>query len=301
MTTYVLIDCNGMCYRVLHTMSDLSYHEKKTGVIFGFLKYLLMWSSKFDTNKFVFCWDSRKSYRKDIYPDYKKREVDKSDDEAVELRRIGYPQFNILRREVLPQIGFRNVWIKTGFEADDLLHAASINIGVLMDTEVIMVTSDNDMLQSLSDERNVKLFNPATKKVMTELDFYKEWGIPAVHWPQVKALAGCKTDNVPGLNGIGEKTATKYWNNQLSKTTKAYRLIMSEEGKHIYERNMKLVKLPFNHGKRYIGVLGLGLMDNFKKESLSFQNFIDICNKYGFKSFLKSDELKKWRIKLNLQ
>ena len=65
----LIIDCNNLCYGSFYTFGELSHEEKKTGVIFGFLLQLLSLVEKFEANKFMFCWDSERNYRKIIYPE----------------------------------------------------------------------------------------------------------------------------------------------------------------------------------------------------------------------------------------
>ena len=67
----LVIDCSQLCYRSFYTTKDLSYEEERTGIIFGFLKQIFKLAQDFDTKTFIFCWDSAKSYRKQIYSDYK--------------------------------------------------------------------------------------------------------------------------------------------------------------------------------------------------------------------------------------
>ena len=76
----------------------------------GFLKKILEYAEKFNTNEFVFCWDSRHAYRKWVYPDYKRaRREGKTTEELSEIE-IMFKQFVQLRRKILPELGFKNIY-----------------------------------------------------------------------------------------------------------------------------------------------------------------------------------------------
>ena len=68
---YLILDCNYLAHRAKHVFGDLSHEGSMTGVIYGFLKDLLILSERFNTQRFIFCWDSKSSKREKIYPLYK--------------------------------------------------------------------------------------------------------------------------------------------------------------------------------------------------------------------------------------
>src|SRR3990167_5779831 len=145
MVLNLVIDSNFLCYRALFTMGELSADEARTGVIFGFLLEVLKLAKKFNTNKFFFCWDSRKSKRRRIYPDYKQRGKEKTPDEIV-LIKEAYQQFTILRTEILLAMGFRNNFIQAGLESDDLMACLSL---IPKNRPMTIVSPDEDLLQML--------------------------------------------------------------------------------------------------------------------------------------------------------
>ncbi|GAH00618.1 unnamed protein product, partial [marine sediment metagenome] len=93
-------------------------------------------------------------------------------------------------------------------------------------------------------------------------------------WKLVKALAGCSTDGIPGVKGVGEKTAIKYLTSQLKETTKACQAIISKEGIKIFKRNLKLVALPFKGTNVF----------KLKKDKLSKEGWIKVTKTLGMKS-----------------
>lgn len=276
---YVIIDCNYICHVAKYSLGDLTWEDKKIGVIFGFLRQILSLAKIFDTNNFIFAWDSKESKRKEILPSYKANRHFNKTEEEKELDAIAYAQFDIIRTEVLPDIGFKNNLHVKGFEADDII--ASITKKFLAD-ELIIISSDSDLLQLL-DRNRVKMYNVQTKRTYSESNMITEYGIGHELWAKVKAIAGCTSDNIAGVKGVGEKTAIKYLKGELSKTTKAFKDIsdFSED----YQKNLQLVTLPFK---------GMPVPKVIPQRETSYHGMYSICEKYGFQSLLQKETIKQW-------
>lgn len=275
----ILVDANSICHQSKHAMGSLSWQEKKVGVIFGFLRQILSLAKLFKTNNFVFAWDSRQSLRMETFPDYKKSRRHKKSPEEEELDVIAYAQFDALRREILPDIGFVNNYMQEGYEADDII--ASVVRSNPVD-EISIVSTDEDLYQLLSEK--VSMYSVRKKQSYTHANLWKDYKVTPNDWVEVKAMAGCSTDGVPGIPGVGEKTACKFINRTLGINHRSYNLIKSN--KPLIDRNRTLVKLPFE------GTLPYVVKSNGK---LSLGNFLDICDENGFRSFLSLDTLKKWK------
>lgn len=274
----IIIDSNAICHREAHALGDrLSYEEKNVGIIFGFLREILKLSRLYETNEFAFCWDSRKSLRKQIYPEYKNKP------KKTELDPKIFEQFETIKTKVLPEIGFKNIFEEKGFEADDLI--ASL-VTEYPDNSFVITSSDEDLYQLLRD--NVCIYNLYSKKEYTKESFNKEFGISCCFWSLVKAIAGCSSDNVKGIKGVGEKTAIKYIKEELPIKSKAFQNITSLEGTSIVKRNFDLVRLPFE---------GTPFFD-LKEDTLSLLGFMTVCKRFGFSSILKDVDIYKERLKL---
>lgn len=274
-----------------HSMGGLSYEERSTGVIFGFLRQILKLSIMYDTNQFIFFWDSKESLRKKIYPEYKaNRKKEKTKEEQAEDVVI-HSQFTDLRCNILSSIGFQNIFHFSGYESDDLIAYAVFQTLKHLDFDgYVIVSADEDMYQLLSD--NVCMYNPQKKKEYTDVDFIREHQIDPIDWFEVKAIAGCTSDNVKGINGVGPATAIKYLNGNLKTESKLYQQIVSSHGQKIIKRNIRLVRLPLT------GTPNFFLVNN---EKLMINNFMRICQRYGFTSMLQPKELRKWEEALKLQ
>ena len=276
---HLIFDSNAICHSVRYTMGDLSYEDLQTGIIFGFLRNILSVSKKTKSTSFIFTWDSVKSKRKNIFPEYKAhRKTHRTEEEEEDIKLV-YEQFNALRQDILPYLGFNNIFYQIGYEADDLI--ASIvkhNTG-----DFIIVSADSDLYQLLS--ANVSMYNIKTKKIYSSKDFQEEYGIYPYQWAQVKEIAGCNSDGVPGVKGVGEKGACQFINNKLKITSKKYLDITSHEGKKVRERNYKLVSLPFKGVKPCL----------IKEDNLNIDSFIKVCESFDFQSMLKSENIASWQ------
>lgn len=278
----VLIDSNYLCHKAKNTMGTLSYNGQPTGIIFGFIKQLITIAKTTGSKDFLFFWDSRKSERKKIYPDYKAKRRPELTDWEKEDWEIAFKQFIQLRKRILPRIGFKNNHLQSGYEADDLMAK------YVMDNqtnELILATADADLLQLLD---YADFLNLSKNKLITRQLFRLEYGIEPKQYGEVKQIAGCNSDNVAGIQGVGEKTAIKYLRNELPKTHKTYQKI--KEGKEIITRNACLVILPFKGTKKI----------EEKQDNFKITEFIDVCRELGMESLLTKDskeEIKSLFIK----
>jgi len=272
---YLLLDCNYLCYRAKHTTGGLSHGGDATGVIYGFLKSLSGFQDTFNTSNFVFCWDSNTSKRKEIYPEYKANREREYTDEEIEFDKAFRNQMKKLRTTYLPMIGFKNVFIQRGYESDDIL--ASIAFDFLLKTvfddgaEAVIISSDKDLYQCIA--HNVSFYNPQTNKILTLQGFKKQYGIKPCEWAMMKAIAGCTTDNVKGVKGVGEKTAIKYLKGGIT-TGRKVASIINADGRDVYYRNLPLVKLPMKGTQRF----------KLRQDDLSEHGWKQVIELLGMKS-----------------
>jgi DNA polymerase-1 len=263
-----------------YVLEHLETDERKTGVIYGFLKQVLALGKRFETDNLYFCWDSKKSHRKRLFPEYKEsRKKKELTIDEIENIKITREQLNQLRKEILPELGFNNSFIYTGYEADDIITTLSFKLS----GHNIIVSTDNDLFQLLRD--NVEIYNTKTRRAFTKKDFEERYEISPEDWAEVKALAGCSSDGVPGIPGVGEKKAIQYIKGTLSKG-KIWERIESEEGQQIYDRNVKLVKLPF--GKFDID------SSRFCGNEITQNVLVDVFDRLRFASFLNKKTLQDW-------
>lgn len=240
MKTWLIFDTHYLCHRAFHTTRDLSWKHRPTGVIYGFLKSVEHFQSEFQTDNLAFCFEHPHLFRKDAYRPYKARRQgpDRTQDEIKALGELAV-QIKELRTRHLPRIGFQNIFCCRGMESDDLM--AAIAFGLPANEDAILITADHDMYQCLLP--NVSIYSPQAKKMITLRHFKRDFGIRPRLWAKVKSIAGCHSDCVEGIRGVGEKTALKYVRGELDKNSKAFKLI--RDNKEIMLRNRKLVELPY--------------------------------------------------------
>jgi len=283
----LILDANFLAHRSKHAMKNqgLSHERQKTEVIFNFMQGLYMLAERFSPRVWAFAWDSRKNYRKVIYPEYKAgRHASERTQEELDLDSVAFPQFTRLRREIIPKLGFQNNFIQTGYEGDDIIASIVIKYTDKFGPAMI-AASDQDLFQLLAW---ADMYNPITKKIKTSDSFVDEYNILPSMWGHVKAIAGCgggpskAGDNVTGIEGVGEITAIKWLNKTLKKTTKAYQNIKA--GEDIIDRNNPVVILPFEGTRTF----------ELKEHDLYSKDFHNVFERLGFKSYLKADIFRQW-------
>lgn len=279
----LIVDCHNIGWVAAYAFAHLKHEQEPTGVLFGFLQTLLKASEYIMPDYILFAWDSQKSRRRRMYESYKRKdEISMSEEEAVR-RYHTLRQLQDLRTEVLPALGLHNHFMHTGFEADDVM--ASLVKQYAFD-EAVVISSDNDMLQILTD--TVSIYNIQKKELITKIDFIETYGIEPEQWAAVKTLAGCSSDNVPGVPGVGEGKALQYLKGTLPKA-KVYQRILDAEGTPAYERDKKLVTLPLRQ-----------LNFELHEDIVHTRKFITLCKDKGFFTFLKGDVLNRWKRLLNM-
>ena len=206
---FYLIDGSGYIFRAYYALPPLTRKSDglPTGAVSGFCSMLfkLLEDSKSNENKqkpthFAVIFDSaRKTFRNEIYSDYKANRSEAPDDLA--------PQFEYIRKSVLafnlPSVDLIN------YEADDLI-ATYVDQILEKGAKVTIVSSDKDLMQLY--KKNVRIFDPMKNKFITEDDVKSKFGVDPSKVIDVQALAGDSSDNVPGVPGIGVKTAAELIN-----------------------------------------------------------------------------------------
>jgi DNA polymerase I len=206
---FYLIDGSGYIFRAYYALPPLTRKSDglPVGAVSGFCSMLfkLLEDSKSSENlqkpsHFAVIFDAaRKTFRNDIYSDYKANRSEAPDDLA--------PQFEYIRKSVLafnlPSVDLPN------YEADDLL-ATYVEQILAKGAKVTIVSSDKDLMQLY--KKDVRLFDPMKNKFVTSEDIVTKFGVGPDKVIDVQSLAGDSSDNVPGVPGIGVKTAAELIN-----------------------------------------------------------------------------------------
>ena len=206
---YYLIDGSGYIFRAYYALPPLSRKSDglPTGAVSGFCNMLfkLLEDSKSESNldkptHFAVIFDSaRKNFRNEIYSDYKANRSEAPDDLI--------PQFEYIRKSVLafnlPSVEMLN------YEADDLIATYAAQI-IKSGDKITIVSSDKDLMQLYN--KHTRIYDPMKNKFIDEDDINKKFGVKSNQVVDVQALAGDTSDNVPGVPGIGIKTAAELIN-----------------------------------------------------------------------------------------
>ena len=207
MKRLVLIDGKSVFYRGYYAMGALSLPDgTPTGGIYGFAAIAMEIVKKINPTKVVVAWDSRTSVskRRAIYPEYKAGRVKPGED--------FYAQIPLLK-DLVKDLGWEFVEIDD-YEADDIIGTLSEKADAAGDYETFIISSDLDMLQIIDDNthmwRILKGFTNIEKIDVKEVE--DKYGIKKNQFLDLKSLKGDSSDNIPGVPGIGEKTAAKLLN-----------------------------------------------------------------------------------------
>jgi len=206
---FYLIDGSGYIFRAYYALPPLTRKSDSlpVGAVSGFCSMLfkLLEDSKSNENlqkptHFAVIFDAaRKTFRNEIYSDYKANRSEAPDDLV--------PQFKYIRKSViafnLPSVDLPN------YEADDLI-ATYVEQILAKGAKVTIVSSDKDLMQLY--KKNVRLFDPMKNKFITPEDIVSKFGVGPEKVIDVQSLAGDSSDNVPGVPGIGVKTAAELIN-----------------------------------------------------------------------------------------
>ena len=252
MKKLVLIDGKSVFYRGYYAMGALSLADgTPTGGVYGFAAIAMKIVEKIKPTKVVVAWDSPTSgeQRRELYPEYKAGRVKPGED--------FYAQIPLLK-ELIKDLGWYFVELDR-YEADDIIGTLSREADAVQDDrgqclyETYIISSDLDMLQIVDQNtymwRILKGFSNIEKIDVAE--FEQKYGIRQAQFLDLKALKGDSSDNIPGVPGIGEKTAVKLLNeygdidgiySNLDKITGSVRKKL-EEGKDSAYMSKKLAEI----------------------------------------------------------
>ncbi|MFI5240365.1 MAG: DNA polymerase I [Candidatus Saccharimonadia bacterium] len=194
----VLVDGNALFHRAYHAIPYLTNAEgTPTNAVYGFTNILLKMMGDLKPEYVVIAWDhSGQTFRNELYPEYKATRVKAPDDL--------YAQIPIVK-ELVSVLGLPLIELEN-YEADDIIGTLAAQAkGV----QTIIVTGDRDELQLVSDSTEVDLYNPSTGQSETYdvAKMIERYGLTPAQFIDLKALKGDASDNIPGVAGIGEKTA----------------------------------------------------------------------------------------------
>lgn len=201
--TLVLLDAHAILHRAYHALPDFnSPTGEPTGALYGVVTMVLKIIEEFKPKYIAACFDlPEPTYRHDAFADYKGTRSKTDDALVVQINRS---------RDIFAAFGIP-IYEQVGFEADDMLGTIAHLCKATPELRVIIASGDMDTMQCV-DKKRVQVYT--LKKGIKDTILYDEaavierFGFPPLLVPDYKGLRGDTSDNIPGIRGIGEKTAT---------------------------------------------------------------------------------------------
>ncbi|PHO12084.1 DNA polymerase I [Malaciobacter marinus] len=195
--TITVIDTFGFLFRSYYALPPLKSKEGfPTGLLTGFMNFISNIGKDFQTDYLVFALDSKgDTFRNEIYSQYKAHRPDVPEDLLTQLP---------VAIDWIEKMGFQTA-SRVGFEADDII-ASIAHDAKRKDLEVRIVSHDKDLYQLIDDD-TIYLFDPIKKVIINEDKCTEKYGVTPKQFTDYQALLGDSADNVPGVKGVGAKTA----------------------------------------------------------------------------------------------
>jgi DNA polymerase-1 len=302
--TVVLLDAHAILHRSYHAMAGFATRDgMPTGALYGFIAMVLRIYDELKPDYIASCFDLPKpTFRHLSYEGYKAGRQ-KSDDALVEQIKKAYELCDAL---AIP------VYKEEGFEADDLLGTLSEQLKQEPGTRVIIASGDMDTFQLIEDDTVVvyTLRKGNDAMLYTEDEVFKRYSFLPKQIPDYKGLAGDSSDNIIGIKGIGEKTATeliKHYHSieEMYQVLKRDRTTLLNDG--FKERIVKLIEEGEEEAlfSKTLATIRKDAPATFIypehtwKEMISIEKYQEVCDRYEFRSLrnklhtIKGQEEKK--------
>lgn len=198
----ILIDGNNLLFRSYYATAyngNLMKNSKgfPTNALFGFVNMLNKIINEEKPEYIMVAFDTGHNFRKDLCDTYKDGRIETPND-----LKIQFPE----AKKICTLLGIKYIECDN-YEADDIIGTFARMADEDKNYNATIISSDKDLLQLISDEVDVKLLKQKDYILMNEQTFFDHYGIKPIRMIDLKALMGDPSDNIPGVKGIGEKTA----------------------------------------------------------------------------------------------
>jgi DNA polymerase I len=195
--TLYLIDGHALCYRSFYALQLTTSQGQPTNAVYGFIQTIRKLLREYKPEYLAVCFDSKaKTKRQELFADYKIQRPSMPEGLSSQIPVI---------KNMLKAYGL-SICEKDGYEADDLIATLAKKYDA-EGFEVVVVTDDKDMYQLMN--QHIHIFSIRNDKIMSPKDVQDKWGFEANRIVDYLSLAGDQSDNIPGVKGIGEVTASK--------------------------------------------------------------------------------------------
>ena len=291
----LLIDGNNLLFRSYYATAytgNLMKNSKgvPTNALYGFINMMNKIINEENPEYIMVAFDKGHNFRKDLYENYKDGRIETPNDLKV--------QFPIAK-EICTLLGIKYIELDN-YEADDIIGTFAKMADIDKNYNATIISSDKDLLQLISDEVDVKLLKQKDYVIMNNETFFETYGIKPIRMIDLKSLMGDASDNIPGVKGIGEKTALsllqKYDSldgvyehiDEISGKTKE-KLINDKENAYFSYKLATIYKdIDFEY-----------TFDSIKYDGPNYEELINKYKELEFNSFLKSLPKKQEKTNIN--
>ena len=289
MKKVILVDGNNLMFRsfyaTLYSGSIMTNKEGfPTNALYGFVNMMNKIIYEEKPEYIMVAFDIGKTFRHEKYDYYKGKRDETPDD----LKK----QFPIAKK-ILNAMGIKYFEL-AGYEADDIIGTFAKKVDENDDFIATIISSDKDLLQLISDDVEVKLLKPKDYIRMNKQVFFDTYGLEPIKMIDLKSLMGDSSDNIPGVKGIGEKTAIKLLQ-QYGSLDGVYENIDNIKGAvHDKLANDKdNAYMSYDIATIYREVPIDTSFDNIKYLNEETEELINIYNDLDFHSFLRKSPIKE--------
>ncbi len=275
-----LVDGYGFVFRAYHVMPPFSDPQgTPVGAVYGFTNMLVKLLKDHKPDYMAVAFDAgSKTFRNEIYTEYKANRPEAPED----LK----PQFALVR-DAAKAVGLKSFEL-VGYEADDII-ATFVSKACEQGIEVTIISSDKDLMQLVKDgDCPVKMFDPVKNKYIGEKEVLEKFGVAPNKVLDVSALIGDSSDNVPGVPGIGPKTAAELINEygDLDSLLERAGEIKQNKRREVMIANTAQAKLSRELIKLDYNVPIAFNFDDLKTEKSNEAGLLEFAKKHGFKSII---------------
>ena len=289
MKKVILVDGNNLMFRsfyaTLYSGSIMTNKEGfPTNALYGFVNMMNKIIYEEKPEYIMVAFDIGKTFRHEKYDYYKGKRDETPDD----LKR----QFPVAKK-ILNAMGIKYFEL-AGYEADDIIGTFAKKVDESKDFIATIISSDKDLLQLISDDVEVKLLKPKDYIRMNKQVFFDTYGLEPIKMIDLKSLMGDSSDNIPGVKGIGEKTAIKLLQ-QYGSLDGVYENLDNIKGAvHDKLANDKdNAYMSYDIATIYREVPIDTSFDNIKYLNEETEELINIYNDLDFHSFLRKSPVKE--------
>ena len=295
MKNLFLVDGSGFIFRAFYALPPLTNPKGvPINAVYGYCNMILNIYTKFKPDQIIVVFDTkRKTFRNEIYKEYKSNRSEPPE-ELI-------PQFSIIR-EATDALQIPRVEMD-GFEADDII-ATYVKRAEKKGFSITIVSSDKDLMQLVN--KNTKMYDSMKDNLIGIKEVKEKFGVSPDKIIDVQALAGDSIDNIPGVSGIGIKTAAELINNFKNlenvlkkaneiKQPKRREILINEKDKALISKKLVTLKCDINLNNDYEDNLFKGINQKTALEFFEKHDFKNLISRFRKKDENNSNTLNKSR------